>query len=131
MSEAAEVDDHRTKEVAPRTNRIFKKKKGSVTVAGVGARGANERTLAPAHHPGVAPKHGPSARGPPSAAAKFITTTQLRERWGNVSHMFIERRVKGDPNFPKPIFFGRLRFWDVEEVAAWERAQILKSRDAA
>lgn len=75
------------------------------------------------------PSQGPSARGPPSAT-KFITVAQLCERYGGVSFMWIERRLKDDPTFPKPVKFGRLRFFDIDEVIAWERAQVLKS-DAA
>ena len=54
----------------------------------------------------------------------YLTSTQLRARYGGRSHMWIERRLKADPNFPKPTTFGtgRLRFWDLDEVEAYERA---------
>jgi predicted DNA-binding transcriptional regulator AlpA len=53
---------------------------------------------------------------------EFIRTNQLRKRWGGCSHMFIERRLKSDPTFPRPVKFGgRLRLWDLDEVEAYER----------
>jgi hypothetical protein len=52
----------------------------------------------------------------------FLTSVQLRERWGGVSNMFLERKLKKDPRFPKPInLFGRLRLWDLELIENYER----------
>jgi hypothetical protein len=31
----------------------------------------------------------------------FLTTRQLRDRYGGVSHMSIERRLVDDPEFPR------------------------------
>jgi hypothetical protein len=57
---------------------------------------------------------------PPSAV--FISNTQLRQRWGDVSFMFIERRIAKDPRFPKPVRLGsRNRFFRLEEVEQYER----------
>ena len=56
----------------------------------------------------------------------FLTTAKVRERYG-VSHMFIERRLAdAGSTFPRPIYLGRLRFWKLAELEAWERAQALK-----
>jgi hypothetical protein len=53
---------------------------------------------------------------------QFITTAQLRKRWGDCSHMFVERRLMSDPTFPKPVKLGgRLRLWDLDEVDSYER----------
>ena len=53
---------------------------------------------------------------------EFIRTAQLRKRWGGCSHMFVERRLKSDPTFPKPVKLGgKLRLWDLDEVEAYER----------
>jgi hypothetical protein len=58
-------------------------------------------------------------------ARKFLTTAQLCERWGGVSHMFIERRLKSDPNFPRPTKFdGRIRFFDLYAIEAYEQTKI-------
>jgi predicted DNA-binding transcriptional regulator AlpA len=53
----------------------------------------------------------------------FLKTRQVQARWGGVSHMFVERRLKNDATFPKPVFLGRLRFWKLSELEAWEAAQ--------
>jgi hypothetical protein len=44
--------------------------------------------------------------------------------------MWVERRLQNDPNFPRPIYIGRLRYFEVEKLAAWERAVATKSRAA-
>ena len=54
--------------------------------------------------------------------AEFVPARAVRQRYGNVSHMWIERRLKDDPSFPRPIYFGRLRFWRIEDLREWERA---------
>jgi len=59
-------------------------------------------------HPGVTGK-------------KYITTKQLRERWGNCSHMTIERKLEKDETFPKPYFLTRVRMWDLADIEEYER----------
>jgi predicted DNA-binding transcriptional regulator AlpA len=62
---------------------------------------------------------------PPSRAEKtYLTAMQLRKRYGGRSHMWIERRLLSDPTFPRPAYFGRFRFWALDEIEAWERAAI-------
>jgi predicted DNA-binding transcriptional regulator AlpA len=57
---------------------------------------------------------------------RFLTTAQLRERWGGVSHMFIERRLESDPNFPRPLKLGqRIRFYDLYAIERYERTKIV------
>jgi len=58
---------------------------------------------------------------PVPSDALYISRTQLQNRWGGVSHMWIERRLKDNPDFPKPKFMGRLRFWKISELEAYER----------
>jgi len=54
---------------------------------------------------------------------RYLTTGQLRERYGGRSHMWVERKLKNDPRFPKPIKLGgRWRFFDLDEIEAYERA---------
>lgn len=57
-------------------------------------------------------------------AKGYITSAMLRARWGNCSHMFIERRLKDDPAFPRPMKLGgsSIRLWDEAEITAYERA---------
>ena len=46
--------------------------------------------------------------------------------------MWIERRLKDDEApLPRPIYIGRLRYWKLAEIEAWERQQAAKSRRAA
>lgn len=51
----------------------------------------------------------------------FIPTRQLRNRYGGVSHMWVERRLNEDPNFPRPRYLGQRRYWSVVELEEWER----------
>ena len=63
---------------------------------------------------------------------RFLTTKQLRARWGGCSHMLIERRLKSDPRFPRPMQFGkRWRLWPLDEVEAYERSLVVVRRGAA
>ena len=56
------------------------------------------------------------------AASEYLTSNQLRARYGDRSHMWIERRLKDASNpLPKPIYIGRLRFWLLADIEAWER----------
>ena len=57
----------------------------------------------------------------PARPTTYLTSTQLRARYGGRSHMWIERRLQADPSFPKPRKIGRLRFWDLDEIEAYER----------
>lgn len=60
-----------------------------------------------------------SAPVPPGAI--YISAPQVCDRYGGVSHMWLERKLKNDRNFPRPKYFGRLRFWKIDELEAYER----------
>jgi hypothetical protein len=60
----------------------------------------------------------------------FLRTIAVRQRYGNASHMFIERRLANDPTFPRPHFFGRMRFWKLSDLEKWEKAQAARSGKA-
>jgi predicted DNA-binding transcriptional regulator AlpA len=63
---------------------------------------------------------------------KFLTAPQLRERWGGCSSMFIERLLKSDPTFPRPVKFSRrVRFFDLDAIEAYERSRIHAGGDEA
>lgn len=52
--------------------------------------------------------------------AKFLTARQVRARYGNVSRMWVTRRIAYN-NFPKPVKLGgRLNHWRVEDLEAWD-----------
>jgi predicted DNA-binding transcriptional regulator AlpA len=67
---------------------------------------------------------------PVATSDLYLKTKQLRERYGGCSHMFIERRLKNDPSFPRPVYMGRMRFWKLSELESWEAAQKYKPRVA-
>lgn len=75
----------------------------------------------------------PTKRLPKNAAPDpvWISARQLCDRFGGVSHMWLERRLAKDPGFPRATKFGRLRFFRLSEVVAWERAAAAKSSHAA
>jgi hypothetical protein len=35
--------------------------------------------------------------------------------------MWIARRLKDGSGFPKPVYIGKLRFWRLADLEAWER----------
>jgi hypothetical protein len=55
-----------------------------------------------------------------------VGSAELRRMFGGVSHMFVERRLKDDPTFPKPFYVKNRRFWFLKELRAWQR--ILRQR---
>lgn len=61
----------------------------------------------------------------------LIRTAQVRARYGGVSHMWVERRLKDDADFPRPIYIARNRFWRLGDLVAWERLVASRPRDAA
>jgi predicted DNA-binding transcriptional regulator AlpA len=66
----------------------------------------------------------PAPKIDPKRTKTFLTANQLCERWGNCSSMFIERRLK-DPKFPQPIKLGgRIRFFALDQIEAYERSRI-------
>jgi predicted DNA-binding transcriptional regulator AlpA len=67
----------------------------------------------------------------------YITKRQLLTRWGR-SHMFLERLLKSDPDFPKPVKLGPTEtawwMWSVEAIENYERlcaARSIPARTAA
>jgi predicted DNA-binding transcriptional regulator AlpA len=64
----------------------------------------------------------------PGKTDKYLTAIQLRQRWGGCSHMFIERRLASDPDFPRPIKLGgRKRLFALDQVEKYERKFIARS----
>jgi hypothetical protein len=63
---------------------------------------------------------------PPSAV--YLGAAQLRARYGGVSHMWIERKLQGDPAFPRPKYFGRMRFWAIAELETYEGNAVTEPR---
>ena len=54
--------------------------------------------------------------------ASLVPIQKVRARYGDVSAMWVERRLRDESGFPKPHYIGRLRFWRLSDLIAWERA---------
>ena len=66
----------------------------------------------------------------------FLSAAQVRARYGHVSHMWLIRRANDGSGFPSCVKLGRLRFWKLADLEAWERARAgepakAKAQDAA
>jgi hypothetical protein len=66
---------------------------------------------------------------PPPASAVYISAPQVCDRYGGRSHMWLERKLQDDPKFPKPRYFGRLRFFKISELQKYERAAAGKTKE--
>jgi predicted DNA-binding transcriptional regulator AlpA len=70
----------------------------------------------------------------PTKPKKYLTVEHLCDRWGDRSRMSVERLLRTDPNFPKPMRLGgkgRVRLFDEEKIEAYERRFIVEGPDAA
>lgn len=56
----------------------------------------------------------------------FLSSRQVRERYGNLSKMTLWRlQNKANNGFPEPVKLGeRKRLWRLRELEAWERANV-------
>jgi predicted DNA-binding transcriptional regulator AlpA len=53
----------------------------------------------------------------------FLTSVQVRKRYGNVADMTLHRWLRDERmEFPQPVYFGRLRFWKLSDLESWERS---------
>jgi len=62
-----------------------------------------------------------------SAEVVWLTAAQVLMRYGNRSHMWLERILVNDPTFPRPAKFGvgpqAWRYFKLTDLEAWERAK--------
>jgi predicted DNA-binding transcriptional regulator AlpA len=60
---------------------------------------------------------------------RYLTVPELKERWGGVSQMFVERRVR-EPGFPQPIRLpgSRIRLFLESDIEAYERGCVVTYR---
>jgi hypothetical protein len=63
---------------------------------------------------------------------KYLTFNQVCERWGNCNPMSLERKLRDDAAFPRPVRLldGRRRYFDLAEIEAYERAAAAKPAPA-
>ena len=60
----------------------------------------------------------------PDIDGEFITARQTCQRYGGMTDMTLWRWIN-DPamGFPRPYYFGRIRFWKMAELLDWEKIQ--------
>jgi hypothetical protein len=75
---------------------------------------------------GAGYKLGPRAAKPIPVDAKWMTSNQLRARYGNRSHMWLYRNLRNNPEFPQPSFQGRLMMFSVKEFDEYDRKLLQK-----
>jgi predicted DNA-binding transcriptional regulator AlpA len=52
----------------------------------------------------------------------FLSSRQVRVRYGNVSEMWLWRREHEEgSDFPRPVKIHKRRFWRLSNLTAWER----------
>jgi predicted DNA-binding transcriptional regulator AlpA len=55
------------------------------------------------------------------AEDRFLSSRVVRHRYGDVSDMWLWRRIRDGSGFPRPIQIMGRRFWRLSELIAWER----------
>jgi hypothetical protein len=59
---------------------------------------------------------------PPDAI--WISARQVCQRYGGRSHMWLDRKLRNNPDFPRPAYDGRIRIFRVAELDDYDRALI-------
>ena len=62
----------------------------------------------------------------PKPNKQYLTSGQLRARYGGRSDMWVGRIMRRDPSFPKPVRIGRFNYWALDEVEQYERAAVAR-----
>ncbi|MFY9957722.1 helix-turn-helix transcriptional regulator [Bradyrhizobium sp.] len=75
---------------------------------------------------GAGYKNGPHKKVPLPIGAKWATPLQVCDRYGGKSDMWLWRKIKDDPNFPKPFYMGRRRLFLVADLDAYDLSLIQK-----
>ena len=55
---------------------------------------------------------------------RYSTAAQVRSRYGDVSAMWLWRRVKHDAEFPRPLIIGGRQYFDLDQLDAYDAARI-------
>ena len=56
----------------------------------------------------------------PNPSKQYLTAGQLRTRYGGRSDMWLDRLMKRDGTFPRPVYIGRYRYWDLDAIEKYE-----------
>ena len=51
----------------------------------------------------------------------FLNSKQVRDRYGDVSDMWLHRKLRDDAEFPKPLIINTRRYWKLSALIAWEQ----------
>jgi hypothetical protein len=51
---------------------------------------------------------------------RFLTSAQVRRRYGDVSHVWIFRRERDGSGFPIPLVIGNRKLWRLSDLEEWE-----------
>jgi hypothetical protein len=73
---------------------------------------------------------GPRRAVPIPPDAIWICAKQVCQRYGGRSTMWLVRKLQNDPDFPKPTYFGRLQFFRLEHLEAYDRMVIAQNSAA-
>jgi hypothetical protein len=73
---------------------------------------------------------GPHKAVPIPVDAIWITAKQVCQRYGGRSQMWLWRKIQSDSKFPKPTYFGRLQFFRLETLEAYDLSVIARSNAA-
>lgn len=66
---------------------------------------------------------GPQAFVPVPQGAVYISARQYCQRLGGRSIQTLDRMIKRDADFPRPVVMGRLRYFKIADIEAYERAK--------
>jgi hypothetical protein len=55
---------------------------------------------------------------------RYCTAAQVRGRYGDVSAMWLWRRVKHDAGFPRPLIIAGRQYFDLDQLDAYDTAHI-------
>jgi predicted DNA-binding transcriptional regulator AlpA len=53
----------------------------------------------------------------------LLTSSRVRARYSDCSDMWLWRRLRDDPHFPRPLIISGRRFWRLADLRRWEASQ--------
>ena len=67
---------------------------------------------------------------PTEPDTEYFTARRTCERYGSITSMTLWRWINDEAmDFPPPYYFGRIRFWKLAELQAWEAKQPRRKTD--
>lgn len=62
--------------------------------------------------------------------SKYLTAKQVQTRYGSKSRTWLYLK-KNDPNFPKPTYIGRSKYFLIADLDAYDKAQMTNEAPSA